>query len=192
MSTVSRSTAVRTTEELRAETLERIEWDRISDAVATAFRLTPAEKEVFRSREVAQLIAAVPYLAGAEDPERTAIANLGAYLLSVRGSTEAYFNPVPEDDWDIHKRLRPYTRVSGGDERVVTRARDLLAYHMVVDYERDRAEDADLGQYNPVSANAVDSEALKAELLERLTENPSPEMDAILSAVGPLAWWQCC
>ena len=164
------------------------DWERLSDGVAAAFRLTPHEKEIFKSRPVAELIGALPFLAGADDPERTAIRNLGVYLLSVRGATEPYFNPVPADDTDLFRRLRPYTEMRGGNQAIIDKALNLLAYHMVCDYERDVQEDGDSGQYNPVGAGVLDAKSVKLACLDQWKTISCPAMDEVMEA-GTEAWW---
>ena len=167
------------------------EWNQLADAVAAAFRLTPDEKRGFKSKKVAQLVAALPFLADARDPQRIAIRNLGAYLLSVRGSTEHYFDPTENDNEDIFNRINLFTDVPGGNDAIVEKARCLLVYHMIRDYTRDIREDADLGKYNPVANEDIDAETLSDEMLRRWQEVACPEMDEIMDA-GTEDWWWCC
>jgi hypothetical protein len=168
--------------------LSALNWSAIAEDVGRAFRLTSEEVRKLKRKPVAKVLAAIPFAAGADDPERTAVRNLGAYLLSVSKTTKPYFFHVPTDDADILRRLYPFTEARGGDETILDRARCLLAYHMIRDYEKDRQEDAELGKYNPISAGAFDPEPVKRRLLERsgLTEG---QVLSTLSGAETEDWW---
>ncbi|MCK5153870.1 MAG: hypothetical protein KAQ93_05880, partial [Spirochaetales bacterium] len=79
------------------------EWDNIAGSVADAFRMDKEDREWLQNKNLAKLIASIPYLAGCEDPGRTAITHLGAYILSIRIKTVA--NCQPSDDADLFRRL---------------------------------------------------------------------------------------
>lgn len=166
-----------------------VKWERLSDSVGTAFRLTSAEKRILRENPFARLIASLPFLADAEDPERTAVRNLGVYLLSVRGATEPYFDPRPADDGDVFRRLRLCVDMRTQRDDLVHKALAIIAYHMIRDYERDVAEDTAAGRYNPVAAGAIDANRLKQECLVTWKSVCCPEMDEILRDSPEAYWW---
>jgi hypothetical protein len=164
-------------------------WMEISNRVALAFRMTEAEAEAFRSHRIAKLIAALPFLAGCEDAERTAVAHLGSYLLSIR-ETKAYFNARPADDASPLERLRLGTYFKGGDQRIIERGLCLLALDMVFDYQRDIEEDRRLGKYNPVASGAWDFKDTVANLEYKVISVACPAMDEILPIeITPMAYW---
>ena len=165
-----------------------VDWERVVDSVTTAFRLTASEKERVREKPVAKLIAALPFLAHAESPERIAGRNLGAYLLSIHPATEPYYAPAPSDDADILRRLRPFTNMRAGLPQIVEKALALLSYHMLIDYERDVHEDAAKGQYNPVTAGAINTAELKEDYLAKWRSISCPEMDELMDP-GTEGWW---
>ena len=135
----------------RTRLFQDAKWDELSDLVAKAFRMSDEESQRFRGSMVAKLIAAIPFLAGCEDAERTAVAHLGTYLLSTR-ETKRYFNTQPGDSASPLERLRLGSRFKGGDQRIIERGLCLLALNMVSDYKRDLEEDRLLGKYNPIAA----------------------------------------
>lgn len=164
-------------------------WTEMSDRVAHAFRMTEAEAEAFRAHRIARLIAAIPFLAGCEDAERTAVAHLGSYLLSIR-ETKGYFCARPADDVSPLERLRLGTSFKGGDPRIIERGLCLLALDMVFDYQRDIEEDARLGKHNPIASGAWDFKDTVANLEYKVISVECPEMDDILPIeISPMSYW---
>jgi hypothetical protein len=164
-------------------------WEELSGRVARAFRMTEEESERFIAGRIAKLIAAIPFLASCEDAERTAVAHLGTYLLSIR-ETKPYFATRPEDSSSVLERLRLGSSFKGGDSRIIERGLCLLALNMVADYKRDIEEDARLGKYNPISAGAWDFEDTVAELEWKILNVECAEMEEIAPLVAvPMAFW---
>jgi hypothetical protein len=151
--------------------------------------MTAEEKEWFCEGRIAKLIAAIPFLAGCEDAERTAVAHLGTYLLSTR-ETKRYFNAQPEDRISVLERLRLGSNFKGGDRRIIDRGLCLLALNMVSDYHRDIEEDAALGKYNPIAAGAWDFESTVESLGMKIASVACDEMDDI-APIGaiPMMYW---
>lgn len=164
-------------------------WSEIADSVADAFRMQPHEREWFNNKPVARLIAAIPLMAGCHDAERTAVANLGTYLLSIK-STKPYFNATPADDTDIFERLRLGMNFVGGDEAVIDRGMSMLALCMVINYSQDAVEDRMRGKYNPVETGTFDYATIREDLETRIAAVECPEMEMILRDFDTKAgWW---
>jgi hypothetical protein len=164
-------------------------WAEISGRVGDAFRMTEAEKKSFAEGRIARLIAAIPFLAGCEEAERTAAAHLGTYLLSLR-ETKSYFNASAGDGLTVLERLRLISNFKGGDARIIERGLCLLALNMVSDYQRDIEEDAALGKYNPISAGAWDYKDTVIDLKYRIMSVECEEMEE-LSPIDmvPMSFW---
>lgn len=164
-------------------------WNEIADSLADAFRMQPHEREWFRNKPVARLIAAIPLMAGCQDAERTAVAHLGSYLLSIK-STKPYFTATTADDTDIFERLRLGMNFVGGDQAVIDRGMSMLALCMVIDYAQDTAEDRMRGKYNPVESGAFDYGAIREDLERRIAAVECPEMEMILRDFDTQdGWW---
>ena len=164
-------------------------WNEVADSLADAFRMQPHEREWFKNKPVARLIAAIPLMAGCHDAERTAVAHLGTYLLSIK-STKPYFNATTADDTDIFERLRLGTNFVGGDQSVIDKGMSMLALSMVIDYARDIDEDAKRGKYNPVDAGSFDYQAVRENLEQRIDSVDCPEMEMILRDFDTKdGWW---
>lgn len=173
---------------LDMETINK-RWDEISDHVAEAFRMTAEETRRFKEKDVARLIGSLPFIAGCEDAERTAVAHLGTYILSVK-ETKPYFNPHRGDNTDIFERLRLGMNFKGGDKAILEKGMSILALNMIDDYARDVHIDEALGKYNPVQDGAFDPAAVREELLKKIQAVKSPEIDTIIyGGVGTRGYW---
>jgi len=172
-------------------TVERFEsiWADLSDAVASAFRMNEDERERFKTKDAARLIGALPFLAGCDDAERTAVAHLGSYVLSIR-ETKPYANAKQEDNGSLTERLRLISNFKGGGPAILERGMSLLALSMVIDYKRDVELDRAIGKYNPVADGKLDADAEIARLRERISEISCPEMEEIYASdVSPQGYW---
>lgn len=164
-------------------------WNGIADSVADAFRMQPHEREWLRNKPIARLIAAIPMMAGCEDAERTAVAHLGTYLLSVK-STKPYFNAARSDDKDVFERLRLGMNFVGGDIAVIEKGMSMIALCMVIDYAQDAAEDQMRGKYNPINSGAFDYATIRKNLEDKIEAVECPEMEMILRDFDTkAAWW---
>ena len=155
------------------------EWENIAASVADAFRMDKEEREWFQNKNLAKLIAAIPYLAGCEDPGRTAITHLGAYILSIRIKTVA--NCQPTDDADLLRRLEMINNFIGGDQAIIQKGMSLIALNMISDYARDIKEDRLFGKYNPVDSGTFNYENEKKRLEANIVSVECREMDEIMS-----------
>jgi len=164
-------------------------WDEISDSLAAAFRMDEDEKRRFKAKDIAKLIGALPFIAGCEDAERTAVTHLGTYILSVR-ETKPYFNATMGDSTDVFERLRLGSNFKGGNQRIIEKGLSILALNMIYDYNRDIDIDDAIGKYNPVSDGSFDYSSLRADLERKIESVVSPEIDTIVcSDIGPKAYW---
>jgi len=175
MEILKKGTAV----ELENKTAKFTEWENIAASVADAFRMDKADYEWLRNKNLGKLIAAIPYLAGCEDPGRTAITHLGAYILSTRIKTVA--NCQPTDDTNLLRRLEMINNFIGGDQDIIQKGMSLIALNMIADYARDIEEDRLFGKYNPVDSGAVDYETEKKNLESIIQSVECREMDEIMS-----------
>lgn len=155
------------------------EWGSIAASVADAFLMNKEESEWLLNKNLAKLIAAIPYLAGCEDPGRTAITHLGAYILSIRIKTVA--NCQPTDDIDLFRRLEMINNFIGGNQSIIIKGMSLIALNMIADYARDIEEDRLFGKYNPVDSGTFDYEFEKGKLESIIRSVECREMDEILS-----------
>ena len=153
-------------------------WDRMSDDLAEAFRMPEDEKDRFKNKALAKLIAAIPLMAGCDDAERTAVSHLGTYILSNRG-TKHYYNADPGDNTSVFERLRLISNFKGGNQDIIAKGMALIALTMLYDYKRDIHIDETLGKYNPVGDKVFDYDAMITELEARRKSIQCEQMDEL-------------
>ncbi len=166
------------------------QWESIVGATAATFRMDTVESEWLRTKPIARLIGAIPFLAGCRNAARTAVAHLGTYIMSIR-ETKPYFNASSQDDGSILDRLQLIGHFDGGDRAVIERGMALVALSMVLDYQRDIQIDAAIGKYNPVASGAFDFETTRERLEQTIQAVDCPQMDEILNLddIGTLGYW---
>jgi hypothetical protein len=169
---------------------DAVPWDMLCTCVAETFRFTEAEKAAFRRNRTAQLIGALPFAAGCDEPERTALAHLAVYMTELRGGS-GIGGHTPSDNAEPLTRLRLLTSFKGGNQVVIMHGMNKLALIMIEGYERSQAEDARRQVYNPLNDGSWNAEALKAALTQTLEVFPCEVLDGMLpddSGTEPTDW----
>lgn len=166
-------------------------WSRLSATAAEALRMTDVEAERFRSSSVAKLVGLLPFVAGCDDPERTALSHLSTWVIANRGRARRAFDHAPADDGEPLARLRTIASFEGGDAGIIARGMALLGLCMVAGYRRDADADALMGTYNPVAEKTWDADSLEADLGATVAAKASAELDAIMTADDAVrSYWE--
>lgn len=166
-------------------------WNRLAAVAAEALRMTEAETARFRDNRIARLIGLLPFAAGCDDAERTALSHLATYVMAGRGQARRAFDHAPPDDADPFARLRTIAGFKGGDQAILGRGMALLGLCVVAGYERDRDADRALGEYNPLASNAWNGGELTKELTAKAGDGTASPLDGILTAEEALrAFWE--
>ena len=174
---------------LQQERIDRVEvfdWKGIVESVAVAFQFTTDEKQRFASKDLAKLIAAIPYLAGSKDPHRTSLSHLGTYVLSVKLKGEA--KARPSDTEYFMRRIELLGNFLDGDEEIITRGMNLIALCMLSNYVHDVENDNEEGKYNPVATGEIDANAIRADLVRAIEAVPCSDMDRIMMPATAWNW----
>jgi len=118
---------------------------------------------------VARLTAAIPYLAGSEDPDRFAVSN----LLTLYASTKAHrlFDHRATDD-DVFRQLATFHVGSRSEPRVVDYGLTRLALISLAAHETNVEADQKAGKPNPIGTGKWDPAALRHELEGDLARSP--------------------
>jgi hypothetical protein len=161
----------------------KADWLHLVDKIAATFRLTGDERKALESNPVARLIGELPYIAGCDEAERTALAHLTVYWLAAHGGRTA-FDHSESDNGDPLTRLRLIGSFKGGDQAILAEGMRRLALVQLNGYHRDRAKDQQTGDYNPLNAGAWDYDAEYAKLTT--AGKPAAAMSAALDAILPL------
>jgi len=163
-----------------AGTFTQEQWYSIATQISAAFRMNEVESDKFRNRKIAQLIAAIPFLSGSKNPERTALSHLATYLLAAT-TARTIFDHAFHDDHDIMARLETISHFEDGDRSIIDRGMRLLALNMVCGYVRDLAKDEASGEYNPVLSGAWDADVLIEHLKKEIEAVPCERMDNVIT-----------
>jgi hypothetical protein len=166
------------------------DWSSLSDLIADSFSMDESRRASFKASKAARLIAALPYAAGAADPDRLALAHLGVFVLSSYGDSRFVFDHRASDDADILSRLAPIADHPEGDPAVVKAGLARLGLMILAGYERDMKADPAKGFYNPLSAGTWDIAATREELRALSSSIKNAALDAVISTEDALrAWW---
>lgn len=163
-------------EEIKNEDVKNIPestWNYIVDEMKKVFRFTHKETKWFKNCKTAKLIATIPFAAGCDEPERTAIAHLCIYLAEIRGF-QKYCAHLPSDDSDLFKRLGFISTFEGGDVSIIRNGMDLLALIMIEGYYKSKDEDKENSIYNPFISNTWNYEEIKKKLTDSINNNNFP------------------
>jgi hypothetical protein len=164
-------------------------WEKLYTEIADAFSMGPTRTVKLASNKVAKLIAAIPFLAECENPERAALAHMGTYIVAGSGGAREVFDHKPDDDGDVMTRLAMGTNFEGGNPAVLARGMRVLAWTMVKGYVRKAEENAAAG-YNPIAARKWDAGPMLARLEAEISAAPNPDMDSILGTADKGIYWE--
>lgn len=166
-------------------------WNTLSGTIATSVSMTDGETERFRSNAVAKLVGLLPFIAGCDDPERTALSHLATFVIAGRGESRRVFDHSPADDVEPLARLRTISDFKGGDDAIIERGMALLCLCMVTGYERDIELDNQLHRYNPLSSGRWNIAETRGRLDVVLSRSTDPVMDLILTEDDAMRiYWQ--
>jgi|GEM_PF-453206 len=164
-------------------------WSDLLGRISTVFRLDGDRRTGLESNTVFRLVAALPYLAGCDEPARTALSHMATFLLAADDATRDVYAHGFRDSSDLQHRLEPISHFLGGDERLIRRGMRLLTLAMIADHVHDEQADRDDGKFNPVGAGHWDAEELMGRIRLELADIPCPEMDAILDPDQIPGYW---
>ena len=150
-----------------------------------------ADAKQWQDKKVARLVAAIPYLAGAADPDRQAVSN----LLVLHGAAKArkLFDHRKTDDADLMRRLASFDFGRSADPKVVQYGLNLLALVMIADHEKDLEADKKAGKYNPVASGVWKADIQKKQIQTALSADASSQKlfsDVMTPEQAVQAWWE--
>ncbi len=137
-------------------------WQDLASRIAATFRMPTDMADKLSANKTARLVAAIPYVAGCDHPDRTALAHLATYILASSESCRHVFDHTPADDASPTARLAPIADFQGGDRKVIAQGMDLLAAIMINGYKKDIEKDRKSGEYNPILAGTWTDTTLSA------------------------------
>ncbi len=127
--------------------MEEFNWEAIVDDIAQAFKLAIKEKASIQRSPAFKITAAIPFLAGCEDPDRCAYIHLTALVMASR--IPGVFAFRKSDLVKIKRRMQYIANFHGGDRGIIAQGMALLELCMVLDYKNDLKADLAAGKANP-------------------------------------------
>ncbi len=158
-------------------------WNYIVQEMKNVFRFTRKETKWFKNCQTAKLIATIPFAASCDEPERTAIAHLCAYIAELRGF-QKYCAHIKDDDYDIFRRLAFISTFEGGDQKIIEQGMNLLALIMVEGYHFSEGADRINGVYNPFVSGAWNYDVVKSKLMKVIDNITSDELKVFNELIG--------
>ena len=161
-----------------------IPWDYLTKEISKTFRFTNKENQEFTNSITAKLIAAIPFVADCYEPEKTAIAHLGLYVMEKRGF-QKFCAHLPTDDIYILHRLDFISTFSGGNTKIIEHGMYLLALIMLEGYNTSVKQDTIKNIYNPIANGRWNYKQKKENILKILQKYKCPELDSLLTDPYP-------
>lgn len=163
-------------------------WDVLCNCLIETFRLTDEESVDLRKNKTAQLIAAIPFAAGCEEPLRTALAHLSIYMTEIRGGSEIGGHNK-HDNENLYARLRLLSSFKGGDKNIISHGLDMLAFIMVQGYSHSKQSDKVFNIYNPLNDSSWDYESITQTLLDKIHSQKCEVLDSLFESAEPPVEW---
>jgi hypothetical protein len=163
-------------------------WKEIVSIIASCFVMDGARAARILNNPTAKLIAAIPFLAGCREPERSSLAHLATFVLSGSEAGEKVFDHKAEDNYDVLARLATIAHFEGGDPAIINKGMKLLATMMIEGYARDLASDKAKGLYNPINDGKWNAEEKLSSLASAAAAVEDAEMDEIVGSAKH-DWW---
>ena len=174
--------------ELSTNSAFELDWNYFLNEITNVFSLNAFEVKRLENSMVAKLIAAIPYAAGCNEPERTAIAHLITYVSEIKGF-QKYFAHLQSDDFNIYNRLNKLSNFSGGDKKIIHQGMTMLALSMLNGYNKTRDYDKQNKLYNPLNSGSWDYESQKQELEFELKNSEYSWLQDIFKIGAVNSWW---
>lgn len=156
-------------------------WDELSRKTSKAFKMRPWTAAKLKKNRTARLIAALPFIAGCEHPERTALAHLATFVLASSGSCKRVFDHDESDNVSPTARLAPIADFQGGDKAVIEEGLARLAMILANGYQKDLEKDKASGEYNPILAGVWKHESMAMSFKSTIATETVKAIDSVMT-----------
>ena len=160
---------------------DEADWTDLLDRITDIFKMEEARRSTLNSNPVFRLVGALPFLAGCDEPKRTALSHMAIFLLASSDAAKDIYAHNFRDSSVLQRRLEPISHFSGGNPRIIERGMHLLTLAMLSDHLYDAESDKSLNKLNPVAAGHWDADEIMDRIRRELEVNACPEMDEILN-----------
>lgn len=158
---------------------QEFDYKKIMDDLAVAFKLTEKEKQAYMTSPAFKIIAAIPYLAKCQDPDRCAYTHLSSAIVASRLGKSSVATFRESDLKGVSRRLDYMFDFISGNRKIIKQGKALLKYNMLLDYKKDFASDIKQSKNNPMNYDSFD---LERELVKAQKEiGTAKEYDSLFS-----------
>ena len=164
-------------------------WKRLLNMAKEVFSIDEERPANLRVNPVFKLIGALPFLAGCDEPERTALSHMSIFLLAASPATRPAFSHNFRDSANLERRMERISHFPGGQKKIINRGMKLLSLAMLSDHVHDIDSDRRIVKLNPVGAGHWDAHEIMKEIRLELLEHPCLAMDSIIDPTEPPLFW---
>ncbi|MGL1892017.1 MAG: hypothetical protein OCD02_10340 [Spirochaetaceae bacterium] len=158
-------------------------WIELVNIVTKQFNYSAKVENKLLKNKIFKLIGMIPFLANSNNPSRTAVMNMSAFLIAATSGKELFIHNFSDNEY-LEKRLDVINHFDGGDKNIIQKGMNLLILAMVSDYKRDLDVDRITNKYNPLSSSIWNYETIKADIIKENNSIICTEMDKILDTDG--------
>lgn len=166
------------------------QWHDLTERISFIFDIDKEKLLIMRSNKVMKLVASLPFIAGCRNPHRIALSHLSIYMLaSVEGGKDIFQHNFTDND-SLFSRLERISHFDGGDQLIIKRGMNMIAFAMLEDHQNDKSDDATMRKYNPLNSDAWDYKKEAEKLRREIHSVECPKLDEILNIdTSPLGYW---
>lgn len=164
-------------------------WTELVKRLNLFIKLTNEQSQNLKKSRVAELIGALPFIAGCNDPEKQALTHLVTASLASHKAGKDLFTHNFYHNQSLQKRLEPISHFEGGNQVILKRGMDILAVIMLADHKKDSFMDRRNGKYNPLNAGIWNYNVEIARLEQNIKSVDCPSLDDIISFEEAKAYW---
>ncbi len=161
--------------------LTNSKWDELVNVIQAQFHYDNNMRERMIGNKLLKLVAAIPFVAGSDNPSRTAIIHMSAMMIAGECGKEIFLHKF-HDNSSLKKRLHAISNFDGGNQDIINKGMNLLYLVMLSDYQIDSKADEKISKYNPLNSSIWDYKKLRDQILEECNTIPVTQLDTILSA----------
>jgi hypothetical protein len=175
--------------DIKAHSWNEMVWTELTERLSLFLSLSKEQSVKLKESRLAELIGAIPFLAGCTEPEKQAMTHLLTTFLASHKAGKDLFSHNFSHNYSLQKRLEPISHFEGGNREILKRGMDLLAVIMLSDHKKDSFMDRRKGKYNPLNAGIWNYDAEIARLEDSIKSVECPSMDGIISFEEAKAYW---
>lgn len=154
-------------------------WNELLGVIQDQFNYTESKITKLKNNKLLKLTAAIPFVAGCDNPARTAIVHISTMLLASESAKHIFLHNF-QDNQSLEKRLHMVSLFDGGNKEVIKKGMNLLYLVMLSDHRIDNEMDNQNNKYNPISSKIWDDTKLIDSIIRECEVLPTTQLDKIL------------